>query len=128
EPLKKQPSAASAHAGIVVQQGWPGCPQASQSDTPPIATQVFPALHAVPQHGCPGGPHGEHIAPTHPPEELPPLLPEPEPPLLAPSEPASSAGVELIPPPHPESDMARSSPQGARPCLHARVLEVVDAA
>jgi hypothetical protein len=130
EPLKKQPSAPSAHAGMVVQQGWPGSPQASHSDTPPIATQVSPALHDVPRHGCP-------VAPV-PPEEPPPLLPEVEPPpllpeevpppvlpdadppLLAPSEAASGGGVEVTPPPQPMSGKARRSPQVARP--RSRIL------
>ncbi len=111
---------------MVAQHTWPGCPHASHWDTPPIATQVFPALHDVPQHGCPAVPHCGHIVPTHPLEELPPLLPEPEPlpeevplplllpdedaPLLAPSEPASGAGEELIPPPHPDSIRERRRP------------------
>jgi hypothetical protein len=80
EPPKRQPSLGSAQVGMVVQHTWPGCPHASHCDTPPIATQVVPALHDVPQHGCRAAPHWEHIAPTHPPEELPLLLPEPEPP------------------------------------------------
>jgi len=113
-----------------VQQGWPGCPQASQSDTPPIATQVFPALHAVPQHGCPGVPHGEHIAPTHPPEELPPLVPEPEPPplllpddepplLLPEVEPLLLLPEEVPPPLFPEADPPLLAP--SEPASSARV-------
>jgi hypothetical protein len=149
EPLKKQPSAASAHAGMVVQQGWPGCPQASHCETESSTMQVVPALQDVPQHASPAAPH--------PPEALPPLLlPEPDPPVLlapapepppllpeldpfpeapsppplsdmgpplllpelepprsAPSVPPSPAGAEAIPPPHPETDTARSRLEAA---------------
>src|SRR5580698_7507848 len=124
---------------MVVQQGWPGCPQASHWETPPIATQVFPALHEAPVHGCPVAPVPPAELPLLPEAAPPPLLPEldplplrpePEPPLLppeaapppllpdmapplpAPSEPASGVAVEESPPPHPASDRARSSPDG----------------
>src|SRR3984957_2890452 len=73
---KKQLSAASWHAGIVVQQSWPGCPQASHCDAPPIATQALPALHDVPQHDCPAAPH-DASAPD--PESTPDPLLEPPP-------------------------------------------------
>jgi hypothetical protein len=63
----KQSSAAFAHAGIVEQQGWPGCPQASHCDAMSTTTHVLPALHDVPQHGCPEAPHidAEQIPATH---------------------------------------------------------------
>jgi hypothetical protein len=63
----KQSSAAFAHAGIVEQQGWPGCPQASHCDAMSTTTHVLPALHDVPQHGCPDAPHidAEQIPATH---------------------------------------------------------------
>src|ERR1700722_9539951 len=89
---KKQLSAASWHAGIVVQQSWPGCPQASHWDAPAVATQALPALHDVPQHGSPAAPHDASASePESTPEPLleplplsaaPPLDPEllPEPP------------------------------------------------
>jgi hypothetical protein len=113
---------------MVVQQGWPGCPQASHWETPPIATQVLPALHDVPLHGRPVAPVPPDEPPPLLPEAEPPLLllpepdpllllPEPDPPLLAPSEPASGVAAEMIPPPHPASATARNSPQASRPRL-----------
>jgi|SRR5580704_5080086 len=109
---------------MVVQQGWPGCPQASHWETPRIATQVFPALHEVPLHGCPVAsvPPEELAAPPpllpepNPPPLLPepnptPLLPEPEPPLLPPeAEPAP-----LLP------DMAPPLPAPSEPASGAEV-------
>src|SRR3984957_15937460 len=96
---KKQLSAASWHAGIVVQQNWPRCPQASHCDAPPIATQALPALPDLAQHNCPAAPHDASASePESTPEPLleplplsasPPLEPElllepPDDPLGAP--------------------------------------------
>jgi len=82
---------------MVVQQTWPGCPQASHSDAPPITTQVLSALHDVPQHGSPATPHRPEELPS-----LPALLPKSEPPLLPDADPPLSL-PELDPmPPEPD--------------------------
>lgn len=106
---------------MVLQQGCPGCPQASHSDLPPIATQTLPAWHDVPQQVCPAVPHpasdGGVLEPSAPPLEVvepepeedvldpPPLdvvRPEPEEDMPEPSAPP----LELVEPePEPESDV-----------------------
>jgi hypothetical protein len=124
EPRTKQLSSALAHAGIVaLQQGWPGCPQASHCEAIAIATQVFPALQDVPQHGSPAIPHPppEELAPDElPPDELPPDELPPEelsPPLAAspvpPSEPASAAPTPAVSPPHARIASVQISPHAA---------------
>jgi hypothetical protein len=56
---------ASAHAGRLVQQTWPGAPHATHSEFVPFAMQALPELHVVPQHGCPVDPQAEHTPAMH---------------------------------------------------------------
>jgi hypothetical protein len=104
--------------GCVVQQGWPGCPQASHSDAAPTAMQLMPALHAVPQHGCPAEPHAAQMPPTHhssvsthcsPGQQAWPVVPhapDVAPPLLEPPLDASSK----LPPPESSLDASPFDP------------------
>ncbi len=78
-PVPKQPPLVSAQLGAVVQQGWPGCPQASHWDRPPITTQTSPALHEVPQQGCPAAPQFVPLPPPSKALTVPDSLPEDEP-------------------------------------------------
>jgi hypothetical protein len=71
--VELQLAAGFAQPGIVVQQTWPDPPQVSHSDLPPMATHVFPALHDVPQHGCPFVPHPDELLPALPLDDADPL-------------------------------------------------------
>jgi hypothetical protein len=58
---------------MVVQQGCPGCPQASHSDLPPKTTHTLPAWHDVPQHIAPVAPQPASDDELLPELPIPPL-------------------------------------------------------